>query len=68
MARLDSEQNVAQLVKEVVIDLSKVHPQVGITSKKMVFQKKKKAGSNCWLLFFSFLSSTYFFTILNVFM
>ncbi|VDN02443.1 unnamed protein product [Thelazia callipaeda] len=27
MARLDSQQNVAQLVKEVVIDLSKVHPQ-----------------------------------------
>ncbi|EFO21688.2 phosphatidylinositol 3 [Loa loa] len=27
MARLDSKQNVAQLIKEVVIDLSKVHPQ-----------------------------------------
>ncbi|MCP9257960.1 Serine/threonine-protein kinase mTOR [Dirofilaria immitis] len=27
MARLDSKQNVAQLIKQVVIDLSKVHPQ-----------------------------------------
>lgn len=28
MARLDSKHNVAQLIKQVVIDLSKVHPQV----------------------------------------
>ncbi|MFH4981854.1 hypothetical protein AB6A40_008563 [Gnathostoma spinigerum] len=27
MARLDSKQNVAQLIKQVVIDLSRVHPQ-----------------------------------------
>ncbi|VDM48075.1 unnamed protein product [Toxocara canis] len=27
MARLDSKHNVAQLIKQVVIDLSKVHPQ-----------------------------------------
>lgn len=28
MARLDSQQNVGLLVKQVVIDVSKVHPQV----------------------------------------
>jgi FKBP12-rapamycin complex-associated protein len=30
MARLDSQQNVGLLVKQVVIDVSKVHPQVSI--------------------------------------
>lgn len=55
MARLDSKQNVAQLIKQVVIDLSKVHPQVqSYLFRLIIFQyiAGDLIGSFCFVILY----------------